>query len=115
MTSKIALIAAAVLVATTAGASAHSSKYDVDARQERQADAIERGRETGAITWKEGLKLKKEQREIAETEAQFRADGRLSKGERQILKNMQDEAATHIASEKQDGWRRPWWLPRVGR
>lgn len=115
MITKTSFIVAALLIATTAGASAHSTKYNVDARQDRQADAIERGRETGAITWKEGLKLKKEQREIAETEAQFRADGRLSKGERQILKNLQDEAASHIAEEKQDGWKRPSWLPRVGR
>lgn len=115
--TKITLIATALLVATTAAASAHSSNNSnrIDARQDRQNDAIELGRQTGAITWREGLKLRKEQREIAETEAQFKADGKLSKGERQVLKRMQDDAASHIKNEAHDGWHRPNWLPRVGR
>lgn len=112
---KLAFIAATALLASTAVASAHSRSNDVNARQDRQAIAIEEGRKNGTITWREGLKLQKEQREIAATEAQFRADGRLSKSERQTLKSMQDEAAANIAHEKHDGWKRPAFLPRVGR
>jgi|SRR5258707_692918 hypothetical protein len=109
--NKIALIATTLLIATTAGASAAS----IDATKDRQADRIERGRETGKITWTEGLKLRAEQRRIASKEAAFRSDGHLSTSERKKLKGMQNNASEHIADEKSDGWRRAWWLPRVGR
>ncbi len=109
--NKIALIATGLLMATTAGASAHS----IDARRDRQADRIEQGRETGKITWTEGLKLRAEQNRISRVEADYRSDGYLSTSERRKLRNMQDEASEHIAEEKSDGWRRAWWLPRVGR
>jgi len=109
--NKIALIATSVLIATTAGASAAS----IDGTQTRQAKRIEQGRETGKITWTEGLKLRAEQNRIAKTEANYRSDGYLSTSERRKLRAMQENASEHIADEKSDGWRRAWWLPRVGR
>jgi hypothetical protein len=109
--NKIALIATTLLIATTAGASAAS----IDATKDRQADRIERGRETGKITWTEGLKLRAEQRRIANKEAAYRSDGHLSTSERNKLKGMQADAAQNISDQKNDGWRRVWWLPRVGR
>ena len=110
--NKIALIAATALIATTTGASAHSS---VDARQQLQAKRIEQGRETGKITWTEGLKLRAEQNRIAKVEANYKADGYLSTSERRKLRAMQVNASEHIADEKSDGWRRAWWMPRFGR
>jgi hypothetical protein len=109
--NKIALITAGLLIATTAGASAAS----IDARKDRQAERIEQGRETGKITWTEGLKLRGEQNRIAKVEANYRDDGYLSTSERRKLRAMQDNASEHIAEEKSDGWRRAWWLPRFGR
>ena len=109
--NKIALIATGLLVATTAAASAH----DIDATHERQADRIEHGRETGRITWTEGLALRAEQRRIARTEAAFEEKGYMTKSEHRIIRNMQEDAAEHITEEKNNGWRRVWWLPRVGR
>jgi hypothetical protein len=73
---------------------------------------IEQGRETGKITWTEGLKLRAEQKRIARLEAEFRSDGYLSSSERRKLRTLQNDAADHIAHEKRDGWRRAWWLPR---
>lgn len=108
---KITLIATTVLIATTAGASAHS----FDDRQDYQVKRIEQGRKTGKITWTEGLKLRAEQKRIANKEAEFKSDGYLSKSERRKLRYMQNEASEHIADEKNDGWRRAWWLPRVGK
>src|SRR5712691_722241 len=55
--NKIALIATGLLIATSAAASAHS----IDATRDRQADRIEHGRQTGRITWTEGLRLRAEQ------------------------------------------------------
>ena len=108
---KVLLIATSLLVASTAVASAAS----VDAVESRQAKRIEYGRESGKITWTEGLKLRAEQNKIARTEAEFYSDGYLSASERRTLRVMQGDASEHIAQEKHDGWRRAWWLPRFGR
>lgn len=113
--TKIGLIAAGLLIATTAAASAHSPRYDAEARQGRQAQVIEAGRQSGSITWREGRRLRREQREIADAKSWFREDGVLTRRERYVLRRMQDRAAYHIASERGDSWRRAWWLPRVGR
>jgi hypothetical protein len=109
--NKIALIATSMLVMSTAAAFAH----DIDATRDRQADRIEHGRESGKITWTEGLALRAEQRRIARTEAAFEEKGYMTKSEHRIVRNMQEDAAEHIAEEKNNGWRRVWWLPRVGK
>jgi hypothetical protein len=108
---KVFLIATSLLIAGTAAASAHS----IDGTQYRQAKRIEHGRQTGKITWTEGLKLRAEQNRIARKEAQFRSDGHLSTSEKRKLRHMQRKASRHIAHEAHDGWKRVWWLPRVGR
>ncbi len=107
---KIVLAAATALIATTAAVSAHS----VDRVQERQAERIEHGRESGKITWSEGLKLRAEQRRINKVKDKLAADGYLSRRDRKKVHNLQREANKHIAHEKRDGWRRVWWLPRFG-
>ena len=109
--NKIILAAATAFIATTAAASADT----IERRQERQADRIEHGRETGKITWTEGLKLRAEQRRIARTEAEYREKGYLTRSERRDLRNMQNEASEHIYEKKHNGWYRAWWAPRVGR
>jgi hypothetical protein len=107
---KVLLIATSLLIAGTAAASAAS----IDGTQYRQAKRIEHGRETGKITWTEGLKLRAEQKKIARKEAEFRSDGHLNKWEYRTLRHMQEEANEHIAEKKHNGWQRVWWLPRVG-
>ncbi len=107
---KVFLIATSLLIAGTAVASAHS----VNATQNRQANRIEHGRETGKITWFEGLKLRAEQNRIAAKEAALRSDGYLSTSDRRKLRVMQKAAGKHIAHEAHDGWKRAWWLPRIG-
>jgi hypothetical protein len=108
---KIALIATGVLIATSAGASANS----IDDTRDRQSDRIEHGRQTGKITWTEGLRLRAEQKRIARTQSAYEDKGYLTKSERRTLKNMQSDAAEHISEEKSNGWSRIWWLPRVGK
>ncbi len=110
---RIGFIATSVLVATTIGASAHEQAYDK--RQLNQLGRIEAGRQTGEITWREGLKLRAEQRRISALESHFLADGRLDKRERRILRAQRNAADEHIWSQDNDGWRRSPWLPRVGR
>jgi hypothetical protein len=100
-----------LLIAGTAAASAHS----IDGTQYRQGKRIEQGRQSGKITWTEGLKLRAEQNKIARKEADFRSDGYLSSSEKRKLHVMQKKAGKNIAQQKHDGWKRVWWLPRVGR
>jgi len=107
----IALIATGLLIVTSAAASANS----IDATRDRQADRIEHGRETGKITWTEGLRLRAEQNKIARTQAAYEDKGYVTKSERRTLRNMQSDAAEHISDEKNNGWSRVWWLPRVGK
>lgn len=109
--NKIIFATATALIATTAVASAAS----INARQDYQTSRIEQGRKTGKITWTEGLKLRAEQKRIANKEAQFKSDGYLSKSERRSIRYMQNDASEHIADEKSDSRRRAWWLPRVGK
>jgi Tfp pilus assembly pilus retraction ATPase PilT len=109
--SKITLIAVGLLFATTAVASAHSN----EARFEEQNDVIEQGRQDGTITWREGLKLRKQQSVIAKRRDQLIADGSLSKKDRRELHALQNVAEDTIVREQNDSWRRLWWLPRVGK
>lgn len=109
--TRISLLAAGLLLATSAAASAHSN----EARFEEQADVIEQGRQDGTITWREGIALRKQQAAIAARRAQFLADGYLSRTERRELHALQDEAEASIVHEQNDGWRRLPFLPRVGK
>ena len=108
---KIAVLTLAALAATSTAALAHSNS----AREAEQRASIEAGRRDGSITWREGIKLRREQRQIERIEAQMKADGRFSRDERWTLHKLQNRSENHIAREANDGWRRWWWLPRVGR
>lgn len=109
------LTAAAVLAASYLPAAAHDDG-SIDIRQERQARAIERGRKSGKITWREGLKLRAEQRRIAALEYQLRhSGGHLTYAEVDRLHRKLDQARENIRAEKRDGYSRWSALPRVGR
>lgn len=113
--SKISFVAAAGLVLLSAASASAASSRNIDARQDRQADRIEDGRRSGAVTWREGMKLRAEQRRIKKVERAFESDGHLDRQERRILTNMQDRASANIRRERNDSWHRAWWAPRVGR
>lgn len=113
--SKFILIAATALTVLTGAALPAAARDAVDTRAKHQSHAIEAGRETGKITWIEGLKLRRQQRQIADLEAQYRSDGKLSSAERKALAREQDIAARNIQGERTDGWSRLWFLPRVGK
>ncbi|MGE0024387.1 MAG: hypothetical protein AB7S70_12235 [Hyphomicrobium sp.] len=96
-------------------APAMASADVIDDRLDRQAERIERGRETGSITWTEGIKLRAEQNRIARTKAALEADGNLSRADRAKLAEMQRTASQSIRSESRDGWHRLFGLPRFGK
>jgi hypothetical protein len=109
--ASVLVLTSVLSVAGTSNASAHERwRYEVDKRQAKQHQLIHEGRRSGALTWREALKLKREQLRIARMERAFRADGRLSKSERLALRYAQDSATTHIFEERNDGQqRRRWW------
>jgi hypothetical protein len=108
--SKTLALAAGLMLAGTA-AFAHSN----EARLDDQAAMIEAGRRNGAITWSEGLRLRKEQAGIVRVKEVLAADGRLSHDDKRVLSRMQDEAEAHIVKESADRWHRLWWVPRFAR
>ena len=85
------------------------------ARQTEQLGQIERGRQTGDITWREGLKLRKEQKDIAKVERELAADGKLTPRERRILHKLQNKAQDNIQDKRYNTYHRAWFLPRFGR
>jgi hypothetical protein len=106
-----ALLTAGVVLTTATAALAHSPT----ARQMEQTYAIEQGRRDGSLTWREGRKLRKDQREIERVKAALASDGKLNRNDKRVLYQLQNAADDRIDQEKNDGWRRLWWLPRVGR
>ena len=106
------LTAGTVLAMSYLPAAAHS----IDVRQAKQAAAIESGRATGKITWREGRQLRREQRRIRRLEARFRrSDGYLDRVERRILHSKLDQARRNIRAQERDSQRRWASLPRFGR
>ena len=114
-TSKIAIASLATLIATAATASAHD-RYDqgraygdIQAEHARQQAAIEQGRADGSLTWYEKFAINREQARVEQLEQDALADGRLSKDEYIRIRQAQDDAARHIASERHDEQVRGWW------
>ncbi|MFV0367424.1 MAG: hypothetical protein ACK5KM_03100 [Hyphomicrobiaceae bacterium] len=113
-TAKALVIATAILATTSMAANAHSTR-PIDREMGRQAASIEDGRQSGKITWREGRKLRNEQRKIYNLRHRYLADGRMSGREYRRLRTMQKKAAWNIVNQKHDRWRRWKALPRVGR
>jgi hypothetical protein len=74
----------------------------VDQRQENQARRIEHGVKKGYLTDDEVAKLQAQQKSIADLEASFKADGRLSRDEFKSLRQELNTASRCIWAEKHD-------------
>jgi len=84
----------------------HHRHGAVNQRQHNQADRIKQGVRSGELTKDETRGLVKEQREIRQTERQYKADGVLTRDERRDLHQQQNQASRHIYKEKHDGEKR---------
>ena len=106
--SVLAAVAAAASMAASAQPYARIETREIDARQARQEQRIERGLARGELTRREVRTLQQEQREIARVEARAKADGRVSRSEMRTLTAMLDHADAQIRqlSHDRDG-RRP--------
>ena len=109
---KHSILAASALVAMSFAADANN----IDERQTYQYGRIEQGRQDGSITWREGLRLRAEQRHIARMKEYLEdGHGRLSRSNARGLRAMQNDASGDIGYAKDNGRYRPNWLPRVGK
>jgi len=107
-----ATLAATLLIATTAVASAHDYRYNdtnnIDGRRASEMRRIENGRRSGQLTWREYRFLRYEQARIAADERRARADGYVSHYERRRLNQELDQASRDIYRLKHND-RVAWW------
>jgi hypothetical protein len=75
---------------------------NVDQREDRQQKRIEHGIAKGYLTPSEVSKLQKMEQEIADTEASFKSDGKLTRKEHKQLREMLNDASVQIWAEKHD-------------
>jgi hypothetical protein len=103
---KTVFAAAAAVVSMAASAQPYSHARidtpDIDARQARQQERIERGVARGDLTRREARTLQQGQREIARVEAQAKADGRVSRYEMRQLIALLDQADVQIRELRHD-------------
>ena len=96
------LVAAAAAIFTIAPAIAqpvhYSAASEIDARQARQQQRIERAFARGDLSRYEVRNLRQGQREIARAEAQALADGHLNRREYRHLSMLLDQADEQIRS-----------------
>ena len=74
----------------------------VDAREVKQDARIQQGVATGQLNAKESYRLEKQQANINRVEANAKADGRVTLGERKHLNHMQNKAGRNIRHQKRD-------------
>ena len=100
----IATAAAFVSIVASAAHPAPSAEgSEIDARQARQEQRIERAFARGDLSRREMRSLRQGQREIARAEAQALADGHLSRREMRHLSALLDQADAQIRLLRKHG------------
>lgn len=86
------------------GGTAHSQAETpgIDQRQANQEKRVDRGIASGQLNEREAARLNKQQDHIDNMENKAKADGVVSKKERQRIYNAQDRASGNIYREKRD-------------
>ena len=74
----------------------------VDAREVKQDARIQQGVASGQLNAKETYRLEKQQANINRAEANAKADGKVTQGERKHLNHMQNKASKNIHHQKHD-------------
>ncbi|MFO1085631.1 MAG: hypothetical protein U1E21_13775 [Reyranellaceae bacterium] len=100
-----AILSAGLLAA--GGASAQSM-WSIDQREANQQERIEQGRRNGSLTREEYYRLEQGQNRIENYERRARADGVVTRQERQQLDNMLDRQGRQIYRETHDSERTGW-------
>jgi hypothetical protein len=74
----------------------------VDRREAKQNARIQQGVASGQLNARETYRLEKQQAAIHQTEANAKADGKVTRAERQRLHHMQNRASRKIYNQKHD-------------
>ncbi len=99
----VKLLAAAAIAAMALPALAQTqSTPRIDQRQANQAQRIEQGKKSGALTGKEAARLEKGQARVQKMEDKAVADGKVTKKERRRIEHAQDVESRRIAKQKHD-------------
>jgi hypothetical protein len=98
----LAVAAAIASMAASAQPWGRIDTREIDARQAKQQQRIERGAARGDFTRSELRTLQIGQREIARVESRAKADGRVTPHERRTLTAMLDRADTQIRNFRHD-------------
>ena len=85
-----------------AGAPAAPATPRVDQREANQEKRIDQGIASGQLNAKGTHRLDKQQARVQVAEANAKADGKVTKGERKHLDKMQDRASKNIHAQKHD-------------
>jgi hypothetical protein len=103
MRIRTTFIAASLAAALTLPVLAQSTNTPViDQRQANQAQRIEQGKATGALTDKEAARLEKGQARVQAKENAAKADGKVTRAERKAIKRSQDRQSARIHKQKHD-------------
>lgn len=100
--SVLAGVAAVASITASAQPFARMDTREIDTRQARQEQRIERGLARGELTRGEARSLQHGQRQIARAEARAKADGRVSRDEMRSLVAMLDRADEQIRRLRHD-------------
>jgi hypothetical protein len=95
------------LAQTAASAPSPAATPGIDQRQAHQEKRIDQGVASGQLTRREAHRLDRQQNLIDRAENRAKADGVVTKQERQRLHAAQDTASQRIARQKHDRQQRP--------
>jgi hypothetical protein len=99
----VALVFAVPLAAFAQTAPAPSTSTPrVDQRQVNQDQRIQQGVQSGSLTQKEAGKLEKGQDHVQKVEDKAKADGKVTKKEREHMQQAQNNQSKKIAHQKHD-------------
>ncbi len=90
------------LAAFAQTALAQTNTPQVDQREMQQQARIQQGARSGALTQKEYQRLESGQQHVANMESKAKADGVVTKQERQKLRHAEDVQSRHIFNQKHD-------------
>jgi hypothetical protein len=105
-TLAVAIVLTGTLQAAMAQNTPPTATPRVDRREAAQDARIRQGVASGQLNARETYRLEKQQQRIHQTEANAKADGKVSAHERRHLKRMQNRASKNIYAQKHDAQKR---------
>lgn len=96
------LVAGTTIALVSITSLAQTATPKLDAREVKQDARIQQGVASGQLNAKETYRLEKQQAHINRAEANAKADGKVTQGERQHLNRMQNIASKNIRHQKHD-------------